>query len=106
MDWIAMNIPEDAIFLTGPESGLMLPARTGRKVIYGHPYETVHAEEKLRAVSQFLVNPSRLNTDEFLATADYIYISGREKQALASPLPPTIPIVFSNEEVTIYQVAR
>ena len=39
LDWIAANTPKNALILASPEMGLYVPAYTGRRVIYGHPFE-------------------------------------------------------------------
>ena len=43
--WIVENTPADALVVAAPETGLFIPARTGRRVIFGHPFETVNAEQ-------------------------------------------------------------
>jgi hypothetical protein len=44
MDWINQNTEPRALVLSGRENGLYIPAYTGRRVIYGHPFETIQAE--------------------------------------------------------------
>ena len=51
--WIASNTARDAIVLASPEIGTVLPAVTGRRVIYGHPFETVNGEQEKAGVLAF-----------------------------------------------------
>lgn len=51
--WISANTPKDSIILASPDMGLFIPADTGRKVLYGHPFETVNAEQEKAKVQTF-----------------------------------------------------
>jgi len=42
--WIESNTESDSVILASPDMGLFIPAYTGRRVWYGHPFETPHAE--------------------------------------------------------------
>jgi len=44
LEWIRSSTAEDALILASPGIGNFLPAHTGRRVIYGHPFETVNAD--------------------------------------------------------------
>lgn len=44
LNWIDVNGEQDALVLADEVDGLFVPAYTGRKVIYGHPFETINAE--------------------------------------------------------------
>jgi hypothetical protein len=51
--WIKENTPQDALVLAGADTGLRIPANTGRRVIYGHPFETVNAVAEKQLVEDF-----------------------------------------------------
>jgi hypothetical protein len=53
LSWINEEIRQNALFLTGPESGLYVPAFSHGRVIYGHPFETVDAEVHKELVTRF-----------------------------------------------------
>ena len=42
------------LILSSPEMGLFIPAQTGRRVLYGHPFETVNADAEKDLVLVFL----------------------------------------------------
>ena len=51
--WLRTHTDRDALILAGPQTGLLIPAFTGRRVIYGHPFETPQAEMAEAQVIQF-----------------------------------------------------
>ncbi len=53
--WISANTPMDSIILASPDMGLFIPADTGRRVLYGHPFETVNAEQEKNKVQTFFL---------------------------------------------------
>ncbi len=104
--WLAEAAPADSLVLASPESGLRLPAFTGQRVIYGHPFETVNAEVELAAVEAFFGGMDAAAAEAFLAGrgVDYVLWGPRE-QALGT-LPPMDAIeVFAAGGVQIYEVA-
>ncbi|MBT3391464.1 MAG: hypothetical protein HN413_13775 [Chloroflexi bacterium] len=84
--WIEANTSPDALILASPEMGAFIPAYTGRRVIYGHPYETVNAAAEQSAVEQFFAGEIG---EEFLAArgVDVIFYGSREQNL--GPLSPT-----------------
>jgi hypothetical protein len=110
LDWLESNTPSQALVLAAPDTGLFIPAHTGRRVLYGHPYETVNAEaEKAQVVSFFrgeLASPGAFLEQR---TVDYIFYGPRERRL--GPLPGEIEArqVYSSDTpgdggVVIYQV--
>ncbi len=53
LDWISNNTSPDDIFLADKDIGLLIPSVTGRKVIYGHPFETANAKAELDYINAF-----------------------------------------------------
>jgi hypothetical protein len=104
MDWLEENTPPDALVLAAPETGLFLPAQTGRRVIYGHPFETVNAEWEKASVIAFFETGNEAYL--FERDVDYIFYGPRE-DALGDSLPlRVLETVFDSGDVTIYQVKR
>ncbi len=82
LSWIEGNTEPDALILSSPEMGLFIPAYTGRRVIYGHPFETVNAdEEELNTLSFFHGEWNDAQMWEFIENRgiDYIFYGPREK---------------------------
>jgi hypothetical protein len=86
--------------------GLFIPADTGRKVMYGHPYETVNAEQEKAQVQTFFKEGSLQDQEKFLADnkIDYIFWGPREK-ALGTPIIlNSLKMAYQNGDVVIFQV--
>jgi hypothetical protein len=102
LQWMAENVRPGEVVLAGPVMGMLTPARTDARVIYGHPFETVQAETRKRAVEDFYAG--RLTPQDFLARypVDYVFYGPTEK--IYGPLPglPGWRVVFQQGEVTLY----
>lgn len=116
LNWINTNTPPDSLVLASPQIGLFIPAQTGRRVIYGHPYETVDAAEKELQVtwffSKFGLNSSQLQLKYFLSSneVDYIFWGEKERSLSKIQIDPFeinwVEPVFKDNEVTIFQVIQ
>jgi hypothetical protein len=107
LDWLETNTEPEALVLSSPDMGLFIPAYTGRRVIYGHPFETVNAEEEEALVLQFFqVNDSEFRADEFLINreVDYIFYGPRENLLGEIHTSKDLLAVFTNEDVSIYKI--
>ena len=106
LEWIQTNTPPDALILAAPETGLFIPARTGRRVIYGHPYETVQAEVQKLKVERFFQGDQSPDTDALLVRVDYIFYGPREREiGRPAALDSLIP-AYENPSVLIFPAKR
>jgi hypothetical protein len=101
LEWIRAETHEDAIILASPEMGRFIPAYTGRRVIYGHPFETVHAEEQERLVLALYAdaeNQSQVAAKMQSSGVDYIFVGPRERE-IGTPhwLSGWMPVYLSGE---------
>ena len=99
--WIEAETKSDALILASPEMGLFIPAHTGRRVIYGHPYETVRAEEQKKAVEQYFRGERTL--DELSNPVDFILFGPREREYGGNPALEDLNLAFRNDQVVIYR---
>jgi len=110
LKWIEEITPEDALILASPETGLFIPAHTGRRVIYGHPYETVNAETEKQAVIRFFQeakdNEPYLETFLSERQVDYVFYGPRERKLGSLPQIDSLIPVFSTNDVEVYQYQR
>jgi hypothetical protein len=51
--WLDQRGNDDTVILAAPSVSAWIPAYTGHRVIYGHPYETLYADERLAQVQQW-----------------------------------------------------
>jgi len=99
----------DHVVLCAPQMGTFVPAWSGQRVVYGHPFETVDAETRLRAVRAFWEGD--MDEGERIAflernRVDYVLVGPRER-ALTPPAWEGVPAgdpVFEMDTTRIYAV--
>jgi hypothetical protein len=102
LDWLQTHGQAGDVVLAAPDTGLFVPARTGLRVIYGHPLETIDAAHERAQVEAFF--RSQLDPAAFVAARGVAYIFYGPREQLLGPLPP-VPgwkSVFQQGSVTIY----
>jgi hypothetical protein len=103
MQWINTHTPLNSLVLASPEMSQFIPALTGRRVIYGHPYETVHA----------IIEENRVNTfyrsfgpvDERLVlerNVNYILFGPRERLLGGDPDLSAHLLLYQAGDVRIF----
>ncbi len=104
LDWIVENTDSDALVLSSPDMGIFIPAFTGRRVIYGHPFETVFADQEEEFVEGIYSN--RFTSDErraILAERGVNYIlCGPRDQEISDCSEWDFEIKFSEGQVLIF----
>lgn len=53
IQWLGDHGGKDAVVLAAPNISLWIPGYTEQVVVYGHPFETIHAEKRLEQVEQW-----------------------------------------------------
>jgi len=103
LTWIGDNTEAESVIMASPEMGLFIPAHTGRRVIYGHPFETVAAEESEKLVLAFYAGE---DIDPMLAAhnVNYILLGPREHQLAQEQSLPGVEAVYSQDGVEIFKV--
>jgi len=105
MDWLRERAPHDAVVLASPEIGLFIPAWSGRRVVYGHPFETLDAEQtKARVEAFFAAGTGDAERQTSLRDwhVAFVFVGQRERAlGFAGRLPGRE--AFHNATVTIYQ---
>ncbi len=104
--WIMDNTDVNAVFLSSPETGMYIPALTGRRVVYGHPFETANAETEKEFVEDFYGAPWDIMDAGLLKQlgVDYIFWGPREEEI--NGLPASCHEVFRVEDVVICDLAE
>jgi hypothetical protein len=108
--WIEENTEGRALILGAPDTGLFIPVHTGRRVIYGHPFETINAVEEEEAVIQFFREGEvqGLSPSEFLSRreVDYVFYGPRERLLGDISNMGDLSLIFRGDGVVIYQVNK
>ena len=110
LEWLNGNSEQDAIVLANEKIGLFIPSITGRKIIYGHPFETIYAEEEKAFVEQIFQDELSLETNQAQLAqkgVDYIFYEVDLVQDFSAWMKELeYPLVFSNGGVEIYRVTQ
>jgi hypothetical protein len=105
LDWIGSHTPLDAIIVAAPDTGLFIPAYTGRRVFYGHPYETVDAAFQRGRVTRFFEGDTTIAEDrDLLAEADYVFFGPREVLIDGYTPSPKLELAYATQDVQIFHV--
>jgi len=102
--WMNDTLPQDALVVAAPQTGLYIPAWAGQRVIYGHPFETAHADLRRAQVKRFFSQGDR----SLPYAADYVFYGPRERalqQGQWSP-DPSWMVVYQKGTITIYALPQ
>jgi hypothetical protein len=101
LTWLHDHARFDDVVLAAPETGAFIPAFAGQRVVYGHPYETVDAEQKRQMVTDFFAGRSI----KALEGVAYVFVGPRER-ALGTLDVSALPLseAFRSGAVDIYAV--
>jgi len=105
-EWIDKNVQKDAIILASPDTGLLIPAYTGRRVLYGHPFETIDADTQMDIVNNYFNNPDSAGASGLLTMVDYVFVGPREHELSLNVIQFNLPVIYDEMGVTIYSVYR
>ena len=105
LEWIEDNTEADSLIMSSPEMGLFIPAYTGRRVIYGHPYESVNAVESEKMVVDFYSGSfSKTQMDQIIEEyqIDFIMIGPREKKISEADITFEWTGVYQQGGISLY----
>jgi predicted membrane protein len=105
-EWIIKNTAQDAVILSSPETGARIPGRTGRRVVYGHEFETVNSAEMKTEVEAFFKSPTSEDQLNWAKknNVDFIYVGNQERGLMGEDIELSGIVVYRNDEVNIYQL--
>jgi hypothetical protein len=103
MRWLADHLPRDALVAAAPETGLFIPAWSGQRVFYGHPFETAQAARREAEVRAFFAEGD-LTTLPY--RPDYVFYGERERVLQVGDWSPADHwrAVYRNGTVAVYAV--
>jgi predicted membrane protein len=107
-EWIINNTGQDAVILSSPETGARIPGRTGRRVVYGHDFETVNSAEMKTEVEAFFKSPTSEDQLNWANknNVDFIYVGNQERNLMGEDIELSGIVVYRNDEVNIYQLRK
>lgn len=102
LNWLRENAPPDSVVLASPRVGMFIPAQTGARTYYGHPFETIDAETKKTEAEAFFRGALKSPPPP----VDFVFY-GPTERALGHPkILDQLPVVYTNNSVTIYRTIR
>jgi uncharacterized membrane protein len=104
LKWVEANTGEGDVILASPEIGLLIPAYTGRRVWYGHPFETPHAEDMQARILDFFSGNQLEQQGELLQNSDYLFYGDRERALGELQLDPSFELVYESGSTRIYRI--
>lgn len=110
LEWLRSEGQPDAVVLCAPQMGLFVPAWAGQPVVYGHPFETVGAEQRMAQVEAYWAGEmSAVEQESFLREnrVGYVLVGPRELEIgdWASEIKGLQgALVFEAQDVAVYEV--
>jgi len=108
--WLESNTSLDSLILASENNGLYIPSISGRKVVYGHPYETIYGDREKKYLEK--ISGGELSTGEtwmMIADREIDYIltdHESNEDFLDLIIELNFPQVFSRGSVGIYRVIQ
>jgi hypothetical protein len=102
--WLKDHSAEQAVILASPEMGLYIPAYTGRKVWYGHPYETPNALQMENYLLELFSGEKSDITQNLLDNSDYLLYGKRERSLGELNIGDEFELVYEIGDSRIYQI--
>ena len=106
LEWLAKNTPEEAVILAATDTGMFIPAHSGRRVVYGHPFETLAARERAAMVNRLFQGAATHKDLELLQEVDYVFVGPRERAWGEAAFTGGMVVVYQAGGVTVYQVGE
>jgi hypothetical protein len=107
VDWMDANIEKDSVILATEQTGLVIPALGNFRVVYGHPFESLYAQDTMLLVKQFWKNKlSNKDAIEFINNnnTDFIFCEFSSTVEDCPFVTSNFEIVFLSKNVAIFQV--
>lgn len=107
LEFIKNNTPAKSLILASPDMGGLIPGFTGRRVIYGHPFETAYAAEEEQRVIDFYRQTTQVTASTPLIEGrkvDYVLYGPRERIAGGALDLSALSLVFEAGDVQLYAV--
>ena len=108
INFLAQNSKPGDIVLASPQTGSIVPAYTGLKVVYGHPFETVNALTEKALVEQFFTNSFNEESLVWAKTrgVDWVIWGPNENRIgeIPAKLPGDVLLVFKGLDIQVYKL--
>jgi hypothetical protein len=100
--WLGESAPTGGLVAASPEMGLYVPAWSDSRVLYGHPFETVRAEERRALVEAFYAGTTLSASFVNEYHVDLVMLGPRERALGAQTVPADWRVVYDVGGVSLY----
>jgi len=102
LSWLDAHAAASDVAAASPEMGLFIPARTPARVLYGHPFETTHAEQQEQLITDFFAG--RVPPEDFVRAnhVTWVLFGPRERALAGAAWQVNWPVAFTSGDVVIY----
>jgi hypothetical protein len=102
--WLEQHAASGSLVMASPDTGLLIPAYSAARVLYGHPFETVDADKKKSQVESFF--SGEMSAEELahlleVEGVDYVFYGPREREIGSLPALKGWKTIFVQGEVQI-----
>ena len=104
LGWLERSEETASLVLANPRMGLYIPAYSGMRVFYGHPFETPNAGQRQDLmVNVFTGNLEQNQLEDLIKDSgvDYILVSGRDPTPVRTRMKHIGRILFSEGQTVI-----
>jgi hypothetical protein len=105
LEWIMKSTPSNDLILASPEMGMFIPGYTGRRVVYGHPFETVNALNEKKGLITFYSGTLGIQESGLYLKSKGVNLVfyGPREQKIGSPVDLSeLSRVYQQGNVSIY----
>ncbi|MBZ0278379.1 MAG: hypothetical protein K8I60_19690 [Anaerolineae bacterium] len=105
-DWLSHSVRPDMVVLASPNVSIWLPGWTGARVVYGHPFESMDAAAREKAVIAWYSDPppedcdALLHTDTY--TVNYVLVGPQEKALGSAACAENLRLIAQLGSVAVY----
>jgi hypothetical protein len=77
--WVKTNSAKDNVILANPITSMYIPGITGKRVVYGHPFESINADEQKNLVESFFSGKLSLTQEQIFLENNHVNYIIHEK---------------------------
>ena len=105
--WVRDHSVEGNVVLANPTLSLYIPGIAGRNVVYGHPFETIKAENQKQQVEVFFKGDMTVQNEKIFLTDNrirFIIFGPKEVVASQNYIEPDWHQVYAENEIKVYEI--
>ncbi|MBW4436265.1 MAG: hypothetical protein KME04_03975 [Pleurocapsa minor GSE-CHR-MK-17-07R] len=102
--WMAANGDRNDVVLAAPPVSAWIPAETGLRVVYGHPYETMDAANRLPAVRAWYAAPDSVDCETLLTNnrVRFVVMGPQERLLGEAACTDSLRLEYNAQGVMVY----